>query len=99
VAEADINLNIANALKLYELDNGNFPSTEQGLDALLSEPSSDPKPLNWHGPYLEREPIDPWNNRYQYKYPGTNNPNGYDLYSIGKDGIEGTDDDVGNWQK
>jgi general secretion pathway protein G len=97
VARADINLNIATALKLYELDNGAFPSTEQGLDALLSEPASDPKPLRWQGPYLEKEPVDPWNNRYRYKSPGTHNPKGYDLYSVGKDGVEGTEDDVGNW--
>ncbi len=98
VAQADINLNIANGLKLYELDNGTFPTTEQGLEALLVEPSSDPRPLNWQG-YLEKDPIDPWGNRYQYRYPGIRNARGYDLYSIGKDGIEGTEDDIGNWQK
>jgi len=99
MAEADVNLNIANALKLYELDNGVFPSSEQGLDALLTEPSSDPRPANWQGPYLEREAIDPWNNPYRYKSPGTHNTKGYDLYSVGRDGIEGTDDDVGNWRQ
>jgi len=99
VAEADINLNIATGLKLYELDNGTFPSTEQGLEALLEEPGSEPTPINWQGPYLQKEPIDPWGNSYDYRYPGTNNPSGYDLFSIGKDRTEGTEDDVANWRK
>ena len=97
IAEADVNMNIANALDLYELDNGTFPTTEQGLDALLNEPTTEPRPLEWRGPYLKKEPIDPWNNRYRYRYPGSNNTNGYDLYSVGPDGTEGTEDDVTNW--
>lgn len=99
IAEADVNLNIAGALKLYELDNGNFPTTAQGLAALLNEPSSEPRSTNWQGPYLEKEPNDPWKNPYRYAYPGNNNRQGYDLFSLGKDGIEGTDDDVTNWKK
>ncbi len=96
VAEADINSNIAMALKLYETDNGAYPTTEQGLAALLVKPSTEPVPLNWKGPYLERKFIDPWKRPYQYKCPGTRNPSGYDLYSLGKDGVEGTADDVKN---
>src|SRR4030042_5715339 len=57
-AEADISSNIATALKLYEVDNGRFPTTEEGLDALLNKPVS--AGTSWNGPYLEREPIDPW---------------------------------------
>jgi len=98
IAESDINSNIATALKLYELDNGNYPSSEQGLDALLAKPSSNPAPLNWNGPYLEKKPVDPWKNSYQYKCPGTHNTASYDLYSLGKDGVDGTGDDVKNWQ-
>ena len=98
IAEADINSNIGTGLKLYELDNGNYPTTEQGLNALLSKPSSSPVPTNWNGPYLEKKPIDPWKNPYQYKCPGTHNVNGYDLWSNGKDGVEGTADDVTNWK-
>lgn len=97
IATADIELNIANALKLYELDNGHFPTTEQGLEALLTRPGSDPRPLNWQGPYLEKQPIDPWGNRYQYRQPGSHNPHGYDLFSVGPDGVAGTEDDVANW--
>lgn len=98
IAEADINSNIAMALKLYELDNNNFPTTEQGLSSLISKPSTNPAPLNWKGPYLERKPVDPWGNTYQYKCPGEHNPTTYDLYSLGKDGREGTEDDIKNWQ-
>jgi general secretion pathway protein G len=92
-AKADIQANIATALKLYELDNGNFPMTEEGLDALLKKP---PSASNWNGPYLEREPIDPWGVKYEYTSPGENRAD-YDLYSLGKDGMEGTDD-VTNWE-
>lgn len=98
VARSDINANIATALKLYQLDNGNFPTTEQGLNALLTKPATDPVPSNWNGPYLEKSPIDPWGNTYRYKCPGANNKTTYDLYSAGKDGIEGTEDDVNSWQ-
>jgi general secretion pathway protein G len=95
VAKADINVNIATALKLYELDNGNFPPTEQGLDALLNKPKGAPIPENWNGPYLERKPIDPWGRPYAYKSPGDHRPD-YDLSSTGKDGHE-SEDDIKNW--
>ncbi|MFA5148257.1 MAG: type II secretion system major pseudopilin GspG [Candidatus Omnitrophota bacterium] len=98
IAEADVSSNIATALKLYELDNGNYPTTEQGLNALLSKPSSSPVPNNWNGPYLEKTPVDPWKNQYQYKCPGSHNASGYDVWSNGKDGIEGTADDVNSWK-
>jgi len=93
-AEADIRANIATALKLYELDNGNYPSSEEGLNALLNKPSS---ALNWNGPYLEKSPIDPWGKEYKYKCPGEHRVNDYDLYSLGKDGAESADD-VKNWE-
>ena len=98
IAQADVNSNIGMALKLYELDNRNFPTTGQGLKALISKPSTTPGAVNWNGPYLEKDPRDSWGNPYQYKCPGVHNPEGYDLYSLGKDGMEGTEDDVGNWQ-
>jgi len=98
VAIADINSNISMALKLYELDNGNFPSTEQGLKALQNASSSAPVPANWNGPYLEKEPTDPWGNPYRYKCPGSFNKATYDLFSVGKDVTEGTDDDITNWK-
>jgi len=98
VAEADINSNIGLALKLYKLDNGRYPTTAQGLKALLTQPSSSPTPKNWNGPYLENDPLDPWKVEYVYKSPGTNNPDGYDLYSLGPDEIEGSADDITNWK-
>jgi general secretion pathway protein G len=76
------------------LDNGNFPSTEEGLNALLNKPSSS---QNWNGPYLEKNPIDPWGREYKYRYPGEHRQGGYDLYSLGKDGTESADD-AKNWQ-
>jgi len=92
-AKADIQANIATALKLYELDNGNFPSTEDGLNGLLNKSGS---ANNWCGPYLEKRPIDPWGREYKYRCPGDHRPD-YDLYSLGKDGIE-SEDDVKNWE-
>ncbi len=82
VAKVDIESNIASALKLYELDNGTFPTTGQSLDALLKKPSASPVPNNWSGPYLEKEPVDPWGRKYQYQYPGTHGKS-YDLFSYG----------------
>jgi len=93
-AEADIRANIATALKLYELDNGNFPSSEEGLNALLDKPAS---ATNWHGPYIEKKPIDPWGREYRYKCPGEHRPADYDLFSLGKDGVESADD-IKNWE-
>ena len=98
VARTDISANIAVALDLYELDNGRFPTAEQGLAALRKKPSSFPEATNWNGPYLKKEPKDPWGNPYQYKYPASHEEYDYDLYSLGPDGIE-SDDDIGNWQE
>ena len=94
VARADINLNIATALKLYELDTGAFPTTAEGLNALKSPPAS---AKHWKGPYLERIPLDPWGKPYQYRRPGTHRTHDYDLYSLGRDGVE-SGDDVVNWE-
>jgi general secretion pathway protein G len=95
VAEVDINANISVALDLYELDNGQYPDNESGLDALCVKPGGAD---NWKGPYIKRKPMDPWGNPYIYKFPGAHNPD-YDLYSHGPDGVEGGDDDVTNWEE
>jgi general secretion pathway protein G len=79
-------------LKLYESMNGFFPSSEQGLQALVVQPSSDPQPTRWYQLYKEL-PKDPWNNNYIYLNPGRKNPNGYDLYSAGQDRKADTADD------
>lgn len=96
VAEVDIKGNLSVALKLYEVDNGRYPSTEQGLAALLTKPASPPMPRDWKGPYLEQEPLDPWQKPYLYRCPGAHPPRDYDLYSFGPDGVE-SDDDIRNW--
>ena len=92
--------NYESALDLYELDNGMLPSTEQGLQALITQPSGAPVPGNWKGPYL-RPPIlkkDQWNHDFKYTNPGQHNTTSYDILSPGPDGVEGNEDDVGNWQ-
>ncbi|MDD5440013.1 MAG: type II secretion system major pseudopilin GspG [Candidatus Omnitrophica bacterium] len=93
-AKADVLVNIPSALDMFELDTGGFPTTEQGLNALLSKPAN---VTNWKGPYLKRVPRDPWGHIYQYRSPGTHNPD-YDVFSNGKDGKEGGNDDVTNWE-
>jgi general secretion pathway protein G len=99
-AKADIESNLSIALDLYELDNGTYPTTEQGLKALIEKPSMDPVPENWRGPYIKnaRIPTDPWGNPYQYVSPGTRNLAGYDLWSSGPDKRSNSDDDIANWE-
>lgn len=82
-------------LTKYRLDNGTYPSTAEGLNALLAAPAG--KGARWKGPYITRLDLDPWGNAYQYRFPGVKNPQGYDVYSHGPDGVEGTPDDIGNW--
>ncbi len=96
-AQAQIEAHLATALDLYELDNGIYPSTEQGLAALRKMPPSPPSPPNWKGPYIKKTPKDPWGNPYSYISPGTHNLHDYDLFSYGADGIESSDDIV-NWE-
>jgi general secretion pathway protein G len=90
------------ALDAYRLDNGRYPSTQQGLAALWEEPAAEPRPRNWRGPYLRKAvPPDPWGNAYVYESPGQVNPRGYDLLSYGADGApggEGENADVASWQ-
>ncbi len=87
------------ALDLYRLDNFNYPSTDQGLEALVSEPSGSPEANNWKtGGYMKRLPSDPWGDEYQYLSPGVNGE--VDIYTFGADGEEGGEDtnaDIGNW--
>jgi general secretion pathway protein G len=78
------------ALDAYRLDNGRYPSTAQGLEALWAEPAANPRPTNWRGPYLRKTvPMDPWDSPYVYVSPGDMNSSGYDLQSYGADGVEG----------
>ncbi|CAM4041042.1 MAG: type II secretion system major pseudopilin GspG [Comamonas sp.] len=96
-AKTDI-ANLNQALKLYRLDNQRYPTSEQGLQALVTKPTSGPAPTNWK-PYLEKLPNDPWSNPYQYLNPGVKGP--IDIMSFGADGKaggEGKDADIGSWQ-
>ena len=88
---ADIQ-SIGTQLKLYESMNGFFPTTEQGLQALVTQPSSDPQPQRWYQLFKEL-PLDPWRDPYIYISPGKKDPSGYDLYSSGPDRKPDTPDD------
>ncbi len=87
------------ALNLYRLDNYNYPTTEQGLQALVTRPTTPPEPPNWKaGGYLDQMPTDPWGNPYQYLSPGQHGD--FDLYSMGADGQlngQGVNADITNW--
>lgn len=90
------------ALDAYRLDNGRYPTTEQGLEALSRAPALEPRPRNWRGPYLRGSiPADPWGNAYTYRNPGTDSEFGFDLLSLGADGQEGgegDDADIRLWE-
>ena len=95
-ARADVS-SLVQTLKMYRLDNGTYPSTDQGLQALVQRPTTNPVPPNWK-PYLDRLPKDPWGGDYQYLAPGTHGE--IDVFSLGADrarGGEGNNADIGNW--
>lgn len=96
-AKTDIQT-IEAALKMYRIDNSRYPTTEQGLEALVRKPAGTNLPKYTPGGYLERLRVDPWNSPYQYLYPGQNGR--VDIYSFGADGLPGGADgdaDIGNW--
>jgi general secretion pathway protein G len=90
------------ALDAYRLENGRYPTTQQGLSALWNVPTAEPRPANWHGPYLRKDvPLDPWRSSYVYKSPAEQSRGGYDLVSYGEDlkpGGEGPAADIANWK-
>ena len=82
------------ALDSYRLDNGSYPTTEQGLAALRDRPTREPIPVSWRGPYLRKAvPMDPWGRPYAYRSPGQQNPSGFDLVTLGRDGQPGGQDE------
>ena len=86
---------LENALDMYKLDNSRFPTTEQGLEALVTKPQSEPDPRNYkEDGYIRRLPQDPWGNAYQLMSPGEHGK--IDVFSMGLDGEAGSDDDIGN---
>ena len=91
---------ISTALEMYRLDTFNYPSTQQGLEALVTRPTGTPLARNWNPQgYLKSLPVDPWGTPYQYLNPGSHSA-GYDLFSFGADGVQGGEGfatDIGNW--
>ena len=95
--------NLEQALDFYKVDNRAYPTTEEGLKALLQKPSDEVRGKSWAGPYLEEDmlPVDPWGNAFQYEFPpahggSTDKPN---IWSFGPDGQDATEDDIANWSK
>ena len=92
---------ISSAVQFYRLDNYRYPTTEQGLAALVNRPSSDPQPANWAtNGYMERLPVDPWGQPYLYLQPGVHGD--FDVFSYGADGVaggSGVDADIGSWEQ
>jgi len=99
VAQVFVRDSLKTSLVRYKIDVGSYPTTSEGLQALITAPSSGGD--RWRGPYVEltgnKLPLDPWGESYQYRYPGTTNKGIYDLFSKGSDRTEGTEDDIGNW--
>jgi general secretion pathway protein G len=100
-ARAQIEL-LGMALDAYRLDNGQYPTTEQGLAALWTQPTASPVPTRWRGPYTRKSiPPDPWDRPYTYHSPGIEMATSYDLVSLGRDGLpggDGEDADVKSWE-
>lgn len=98
-AKAQI-LRIEQALEFYQLDNARFPTADQGLAALVTRPTTPPEPRSYNpAGYIKGDAlVDPWNQPFQYRIPGAHNPQTFDLWSIGPDGVE-SGDDITNWEK
>jgi general secretion pathway protein G len=98
LAELFVNDSMKAPLTSYRINMGSYPTTQEGLQALLTSPEGSSG--RWKGPYIETKggalPVDPWGSPYQYRYPGTRNPDSYDLFSYGPDRQESADD-IGNW--
>lgn len=99
IARLFVNSSVKTPLTAYRIDMGGYPSTAEGLQALVTAPQN--RADTWKGPYIEapggRLPVDPWQEPYVYRFPGVKNKDGYDLFSKGPDKTEGTADDIGNW--
>ncbi len=93
-AKVNVDLMKSN-IERYKFDCRKYP---ESLEDLVQQPSHLEKPERWGGPYLERLPLDPWDQEFQYKSPGERNPNSFDVWSRGPDGVDGNDDDIGNWE-
>ena len=99
IAKVFVRDSLKTSLVRYRIELGDYPSTAEGMAALLAAPAN--KADRWRGPYIDspgnKAPLDPWGEPYQYRYPGAHNKGSYDLYSKGPDKADGTADDIGNW--
>lgn len=96
IAAASNNIRaIQSALDMYKLDNHNYPTTDQGLEALVQAPTTEPRPTNWSR-YMDKVPLDPWGNAYLYLQPGKHGDT--DVFSPGPNGRQGDEDDIGSWE-
>ena len=99
IARIFVQNSLKTPLTSYRIHMGTYPSTEEGLQALIAAPSG--KEAHWRGPYVETTggqlPLDPWKQEYVYRFPGTHNKDGYDVFSKGPDQLPDTEDDIGNW--
>ncbi len=96
VAKLFVTQDVDTSLLAYRMATGSYPSTEQGLRALIAQPEG---VSGWRGPYFKTNnvPVDPWQTEYHYRFPGVHNPQGYDCWSSGPDKTDGDADDIGNW--
>jgi general secretion pathway protein G len=96
IATVFVKQDIDTPLLAYKMATGSYPTTEQGLKALIVAPDG---VTGWHGPYLNTKdiPKDPWGSDYQYRYPGVHNPQSYDVWSLGPSKTDGSTDNIGNW--
>lgn len=85
------------ALTSYKIANLTYPTQQQGLEALVTRPTAEPRPRRWSAQVKPDALMDPWGRKIGYRNPGKNNPGGYDVFSFGPDGLENTEDDIGNW--
>ena len=97
VADSFVNGSLATPMMAFKLSTGRFPTTEEGLQALQKAPEA--LRDRWDGPYIRTLPNDPWGNPYQYRFPAQKSTDGYDVWSMGPDAQNETDDDIGNWKK
>lgn len=99
IARLFVNSSVKTPLTAYRIDMGGYPSTAEGMQALVTAPAN--KGDTWKGPYIEtpggKLPMDPWQEPYIYRYPSVKSKDGYDLFSKGPDKVEGNADDIGNW--
>lgn len=96
VARQFVNNALKAPLMKYRIDTGSYPTAaDGGLNALVTQPAS--QAGRWRGPYIDKIPLDPWGNPYQYRFPGVRNPGSYDLWSTGPGGSASEADFIGNW--